>query len=59
MPRKTTSFEAVATIGIDIGKNHLISLDKMGAIVLRQKLSCSQIGTRPPPICPAHQPGFI
>ncbi|MGO8924231.1 MAG: hypothetical protein ACLQF4_15010 [Xanthobacteraceae bacterium] len=61
MPRKTTSLEAVATIGIDIGKNtyHLISLDKTGAIVLRQKLSRSQIGTRPPPICPAHQPGFI
>ena len=32
---------AVPTIGIDIGKNtfHLIGLDKMGAIVLRQKLS--------------------
>jgi hypothetical protein len=45
MPRKTNSLEAVATIGIDIGKNtfHLIGLDKMGAIVLRQKLSRSQI----------------
>ncbi len=34
MPRKTTSVAAVATIGIDIGKNtfHLIGLDKMGAI---------------------------
>ena len=34
MPRKTTSLEAVATIGIDIGKNtfHLIGLDKMGAM---------------------------
>jgi hypothetical protein len=39
MPLKTTSPEAVPTIGIDIGKNtfHLIGLDKMGAIVLRQK----------------------
>src|ERR1700751_2623676 len=48
MPRKTTSLEAVATIGIDIGKNtfHLIGLDKMGAIVLRQKLSRSQIDAR-------------
>jgi hypothetical protein len=48
MPRKTTSLEAVATIGIDIGKNtfHLIDLDKMGAIVLRQKLSRSQIDAR-------------
>ena len=44
MPRKTTSLEAVATIGIDIGKNtfHLIGLDKKGAIVLRQKLSRGQ-----------------
>jgi hypothetical protein len=35
MPRKTISLEAVATIGIDIGKNtfHLIGLDKMGASV--------------------------
>ena len=48
MLRKTTSLEAVATIGIDIGKNtfHLIGLDKMGAIVLRQKLSRSQIDAR-------------
>ena len=48
MPRKTTSLEAVATIGIDIGKNtfHLIGLDKVGAIVLRQKLSRSQVDTR-------------
>src|SRR5260370_18096008 len=48
MPRKTTSLEAVATIGIDIGKNtfHLIGLDKMGAIVLRQKLSRGQVDTR-------------
>ena len=32
MPLKTTSLEAVPTIGIDIGKNtfHLIGLDKMG-----------------------------
>ena len=48
MPRKTTSPEAVATIGIDIGKNtfHLIGLDKMGAVVLCQKLSRGQIDTR-------------
>ena len=48
MPRKTTSLEAVATIGIDIGKNtfHLIGLNKMGAIVLRQKLSRGQVDTR-------------
>ena len=48
MPRKTTSLEAVATIGIDIGKNtfHLVGFDKMGAIALRQKLSRSQVDTR-------------
>ena len=48
MPRKTTSPEAVATIGIDIGKNtfHLIGLNKMGAVVLCQKLSRGQIDTR-------------
>ena len=46
MSRKTTSLEAVATIGIDIGKNtfHLIGLDEKGAIVLRQKLG--QVVTR-------------
>ena len=48
MPRKTTNAEAVATIGIDIGKNtfHLIGLDRNGAIVLRQKLSRSQVEAR-------------
>ena len=44
----TTSLEACRTIGIDIGKNtfHLIGLDKMGAIVLRQKLSRNQVDIR-------------
>jgi transposase len=48
MPRKTAIVEAVATIGIDIGKNtfHLIGLDNKGAIVLRQKLSRSQVEAR-------------
>jgi transposase len=48
MPLKTTSLEAVPTIGIDIGKTtfHLIGLDKMGAIVLRRKLSRNQVDTR-------------
>ena len=48
MPLKTTSLEACPTIGIDIGKNtfHLIGLDKMGAIVLRQKLSRNQVDIR-------------
>jgi len=48
MSRKTTNLEAVATIGIDIGKNtfHLIGLDEKGAIVLRQKLLRGQVVTR-------------
>jgi hypothetical protein len=41
MPHDTSRLEAIATIGIDIGKNtfHLVGLDRNGAIVLRQKLS--------------------
>ena len=48
MPLKTTNLKACPTIGIDIGKNtfHLIGLDKMGAIVLRQKLSRNQVDIR-------------
>ena len=48
MQLKTTSLEVVPTICIDIGKNtfHLIGLDKMGAVVLRQKLSRNQVDTR-------------
>jgi hypothetical protein len=48
MPRNTSRLEAVATIGIDIGKNtfHLIGLDSNGAIVLRQKLSRRQVEAR-------------
>ena len=39
---------SVTTIGIDIGKTsfHLIGMDAVGAIVLRQKLTRSQIGVR-------------
>ena len=42
------SSDAVATIGIDIGKNtfHLVGLDKRGAIVLRTKVSRSQLERR-------------
>ena len=48
MPHNTSRLEAVATIGIDIGKNtfHLVGLDRNGAIVLRQKLSRRQIEAR-------------
>src|SRR5438270_13664451 len=42
------SSDAVATIGIDIGKStfHLVGLDKRGAIVLRIKVSRSQLERR-------------
>src|SRR5215813_10581914 len=48
MPHNTSRLEAVATIGIDIGKNtfHLVGLDRNGAIVLRQKLSRRQVEAR-------------
>ena len=38
----------IAVIGIDIGKNsfHVVGLDDRGAIVLRQKWSRSQVGSR-------------
>jgi transposase len=45
---KTSQDGAIATIGVDIGKNtfHLIGFDAQGAIVLRQKLSRGQVETR-------------
>ncbi len=45
-PTKSTT--SVAVLGIDIGKNvfHLIGLDQRGAIVLRAKLSRSQLMAR-------------
>ncbi len=49
MPHNSSRrLEAVATIGIDIGKNtfHLVGLDSNGAIVLRQKLSRRQVEAR-------------
>lgn len=46
--RSKAKTAAVATLGIDIGKNvfHLIGLDKRGAIVLRERLSRGQVETR-------------
>ena|SRR5580700_1412567 len=40
--------DAVAVVGIDIGKNsfHVVGLDSRGAIVLRQKWSRGQIEAR-------------
>ena len=51
MPASTN---VISTIGIDIGKNafHLIGLDEKGAIVLRQKLSRSQVHGRLANIAP-------
>src|SRR5438445_13632385 len=48
MPRKSNRLEAVATLGIDIGKNtfHVVGLDRKGAIVLRQKWSRGQVEAR-------------
>ncbi len=47
MPRKS-NVEAIATLGVDIGKNffHLIGLNNRGDIVLRQKLTRSQLSAR-------------
>src|SRR5438105_14780367 len=44
----TTAQNAIAVIGIDIGKNsfHVVALDDRGAIVLRQKWSRSQVEAR-------------
>jgi transposase len=46
--KKTSKDKTIATLGIDIGKNsfHLIGMNAVGAIVLRQKLTRGQIGLR-------------
>ena len=47
MPEKPNT-AIVAVVGIDIGKNwfHIVGLDDRGALVLRQKWSRSQVGSR-------------
>ena len=47
MPSRST-VRAVATIGIDMGKNtlHMVGLDSYGAIVLREKVSRGRIASR-------------
>ena len=47
MSQKTNAV-AVRTIGIDTGKNtfHLIGLDELGTIVLREKLARGRIASR-------------
>ena len=46
--RVSNPITAIATVGIDIGKNsfHVIGLDQRGAIVLRQKWSRGQVEAR-------------
>ena len=48
MPSRST-VRAVATIGIDMGKNtlHMVGLDSYGAIVLREKVSRGRIVSPP------------
>jgi transposase len=43
-----SSSDVIATLGIDLGKNsfHLVGQDQRGAIVLRIKLSRSQLAQR-------------
>jgi transposase len=43
-----TAQNAIAAIGIDIGKNsfHIVGLDDRGAILLRQKWSRNQVEVR-------------
>jgi hypothetical protein len=45
---KSTNHSHIAVVGIDIGKNifHVVSHDKSGAIVLRQKWSRGQVESR-------------
>ena len=47
MPRRST-VRAVTTIGIDMGKNtlHMVGLDSLGAIVLRERVSRGRIKSR-------------
>ena len=47
MPRRST-VRAVTTIGIDMGKStlHMVGLDSLGAIVLRERISRGRITSR-------------
>src|SRR3974390_2388904 len=55
MPRRST-VRAVTTIGIDMGKNtlHMVGLDSLGAIILRERVSRGRITSRLP-----HLPPFL
>ncbi len=45
---RSSSSAAIATLGVDLGKNsfHLVGQDERGAIVLRLKLSRAQLAHR-------------
>jgi transposase len=47
MPRRST-VRAATTVGIDMGKNtvHMVGLDSLGAIVLRERVSRARITSR-------------
>ena len=47
MPRRST-VRAITTIGIDMGKNtlHMVGLDSLGAIILRERVSRGRITSR-------------
>ena len=47
MPRRST-VRAVTTIGIDMGKStlHMVGLDSLGAIILRERVSRGRITSR-------------
>ena len=47
MPRRST-VRAVTTVGIDMGKNtlHMVGLDSLGAIILRERVSRGRITSR-------------
>ena len=52
---RSSASAAIATLGIDLGKNsfHLVGQDQRGAIVLRLKLSRTQLAQRLANIHPA------
>jgi hypothetical protein len=52
----TAAQNAIAVVGIDIGKNsfHIVALDDRGAIVLRQKWSRGQVEARFANMPPKH-----
>jgi hypothetical protein len=48
MDQRITTVRAATTVGIDMGKNtlHMVGLDSLGAIVLRERVSRGRITLR-------------